>query len=211
MNATAKTLTTWTEEPRHTGVAWFSSNISRLCGRLWVGAFTRFISLLGSLSTPGMKPVGFLQAWALRRIGVYCPTNEVWVGEHVYFDFPQHVVLGRRVTIGSETRFIARSMIFIGDDFLGAPGLQLNTGTHDAVTLVPQSAPITIRRGVWCGTRVTICAGVTIGEDAVVGAGSLVLRDLPPRHLCFGVPCKPQRSLPEAPSGGRWSNFRSPG
>ncbi len=207
MNAPAKTLVTWTDPPRLTGFAWIATNTRRLLGGLWVYILTRFISLIGALTTPGMKPACRLQAWALRRMGVTCPSNEVWVGQHVYFDYPKNLVLGRRITIGSESRFTARSAIVISDDFLAAPGLMLNTGTHDASTLVPISIPIFIGAGVWCGARVTICAGVTIGDDAVVGAGSVVLKDLPPRHLAFGVPCKPQRALPPS-DVPRWSNFR---
>lgn len=209
MNAPASSVTIWSEPPRRNGLAWLALNVRRLGGRAWVLACSRFISLLGSLSTPGMKPACRLQAWALRRMGVTCPSNEVWVGPHVYFDYPQNVVLGRGVTLGSESRLTARSAIVIGDDFLGAPGLQLNTGTHDPATLVPQSAPITVGAGVWCGARVTICAGVTVGDGAVIGAGSVVLKDLPARHLAHGVPCRPQRALPAPPAGPRWSNFRS--
>ena len=146
-----------------------------------------------------------------KRTGISLPHpgHEVWIGPHVYFDYPANLVLGRRVTIGPESRLTARSPIFIGDDFLAAPGLMLNTGTHDPVTLVPQSAPITIGAGVWCGARVTVGPGVTLGAGAVIGAGSLVLRDLPAHHLAFGVPCRPQRPLPEAPGTPRWSNFRT--
>jgi acetyltransferase-like isoleucine patch superfamily enzyme len=208
MNAPAKTLTTWRDEPRHTGAAWIAVNTGRLLHNLWIALLTRFISVLGSLSAPGMKPACALQAWALRRMGVTCPGNDVWIGPHVYFDYPERLVFGRRVTIGPESRLTARSTIEIGDDFLAAPGLVLNTGTHDAATLVPQSSPITIGPGVWCGTRVTICAGVNVGGGSVVGAGSVVLKDVPAWHLAFGVPCRPQRALPERPAAGRWSNFR---
>lgn len=209
MNAPAKSLTTWTEPPRRTGLSWFTGNVLRAFHLLWVFLLTRFISLLGSLSTPGMKPVGWLQAAALRGMGVKCPSSQVWVGPHVYFDYPQNLELGRRVTIGPESRLTARSPIILGDDFLAAPGLMINTGTHDPVTLVPQSAPITIGPGVWCGSRVTIGAGVNVGAGAVIGGGSLVLRDLPPWHLAFGVPCKPQRPITEISTPARWSNFRS--
>ena len=210
MNAPVKSLTTWHDEPRHTGAAWVAANTGRVLHRLWIALLTRFISVLGSLSAPGMKPVGALQAWALRRMGATCPGNEVWIGPHVYFDFPGRLVLGRRITIGPESRLTARSTIEIGDDFLGAPGLVLNTRTHDAATLVPQSSPITIGPGVWCGTRVTVCAGVIVGPGAVLGAGSVVLKDIPGWHLAFGVPCRPQRALPPRPAEARWSNFRSP-
>lgn len=208
MNTAVKPLVTrWSAEPRRTGFAWFLGNTVRLFGQLRVYALTRFISFLGAVSTPGMKPIGILQAWALRAMGVQCASSEVWIGPDVSFDYPRNVVLGRRIVIGADSRLTARSEIRIGDDFLSAPGLQLNTGTHDPETLVPLSSPITIGPGVWCGTRVTVCAGVTIGAGAIVGAASLVLKDLPPWHLAFGVPCKPQRAFPERPAASRWSNF----
>lgn len=209
MNAPAKSLTVWTDPPRRAGLGWAAANFARVVHLLWVFVLTRFISLLGSLSTPGMKPVGMLQAWALRRMGVKCPSSQVWVGPHVYFDYPQNLELGRRVTIGPESRLTARSPLVLGDDFLAAPGLMINTGTHDPVTLIPQSAPVIIGPGVWCGARVTIGAGVSVGAGAVIGGGSLVLRDLPPWHLAFGVPCKPQRPITEISTPARWSNFRS--
>jgi len=49
--------------------------------------------------------------------------------------------------------------------------------------------------GAWLATGVIVCPGVTIGDDAVVGAGSVVTKDLPPRHLCFGNPCRVVREL----------------
>lgn len=209
MNSLAKPVTRSTDEPRRSGLAWAWGNAAHLFRQIRTSLLARFIGLLGALSTPGMKPVGVLQAWALRRMGVKCASAEVWVGSQVHFDYPQHIVLGRRVVLGPGARLTARSTIVIGDDFLSAPGLYLNTGTHDLDTLAPQSSPITIGAGVWCGTRVTVGAGVTIGAGAVVGAGSLVLRDLPPWHLAFGVPCKPRRALSERPVGSRWSNFKT--
>ncbi|HET7535292.1 MAG TPA: hypothetical protein VFJ90_02485 [Candidatus Didemnitutus sp.] len=208
MNDTAKSFTVWTDQPRRTGLAWAWGNGTRLLRQIQVYVLTRFISLLGTLSTPGMRLVGPLQAWALRCMGVQCPSSDVWVGPHSAFDYPQNITLGRRVVLGADTRITARDEVVIGDDFLSAPGLHINTGTHDPVTLVPQSAPITIGPGVWCGIRVTICAGVTIGRGAVIGAASLVLRDIPPGHVAHGVPCKPRAIITMLPSSARWSNFR---
>ncbi len=148
MSAPANSFTIWTEKPRYSGFSWLAANLVRTSRLLWVAVLSRFISLLGTLSAPGMKPAGLLQAWALRRMGVKCPSNHVWIGPSVHFDYPQKLELGRRVTIGPESRITAWNRIVIGDDFLGAPGLMLNTGSHDLATLVPQSAPIVIGAGV---------------------------------------------------------------
>jgi maltose O-acetyltransferase len=52
-----------------------------------------------------------------------------------------------------------------------------------------------VEDGVWLGGGAIVCPGVTIGEDTVVGAGSVVTADLPPRVLAVGNPCRPVRDL----------------
>jgi maltose O-acetyltransferase len=58
------------------------------------------------------------------------------------------------------------------------------------------TAPITIRDGAWLGAGVIVCPGVTIGENTVVGAGSVVTRDLPDRVVAVGNPCRVRRGIP---------------
>jgi acetyltransferase-like isoleucine patch superfamily enzyme len=207
--ATPKSLIVWSEKPPRTGFAWLTGNLKELFHRFRVLVFTRFISFLGELSAPGMKPVGALQAWALRRMGAACPGSEVWLGPHLHLDHPERIVFGRRVVIGPGACLVAHGRIVLGDDFLAAPGLYLNSGSHHVETLVPHSSPIHIGPGVWCGARVTVGAGVTIGEGAVIGAGSVVLKDIPPHHVAHGTPCKPWRELTARPPAHRWSNFRN--
>lgn len=171
-------------------------------------SFLKFIHFVAALSDPGQWPTGWLQAWALRRMGVRCPSNDVYVGLRTAIDNPKRLILGHRIAIGPDSRLTGyKADITIGDDFLSAPGLYINTGTHDLETLVPQYAPVTIGPGVWCGTRVTICAGVTIGANAVIGAGAMVVRDIPAGQLAVGVPCRPVRAARRDPSARRWSNF----
>jgi maltose O-acetyltransferase len=57
--------------------------------------------------------------------------------------------------------------------------------------------PITIKSGCWLASNVTVCGGVTIGENCVIGAGSVVTRDIPPNSLAAGVPCRVIRTLSE--------------
>jgi maltose O-acetyltransferase len=131
------------------------------------------------------------------------------VGPNFRIDYPHRLTLGHRIVIGADTRITARDEIVIGDDFLSAPGLCLNTGTHDPVTLVPLSSPITIGSDVWCGAHVIICAGAAVGSGCIVGAGSLVIRDLPDHSIAYGVPARPQRSVARERTGqSLWSNFR---
>ncbi len=163
--------------------------------RLWRMALGRFISFIGELSQPGEYPFCRLQAWALRRMGVTCPSNEVWIGPRTQFDNPDYVVLGNRVQIGPDSRVTGWATVTFGDDFMCGPIMLINTGSHDLVTLTPQYQPVTIGARVWCGMRVSICSGVVIGDDAVIGASALVTTSLPARHLAVGVPCRPVREI----------------
>ncbi|HEY5792007.1 MAG TPA: acyltransferase, partial [Chthoniobacterales bacterium] len=115
------------------------------------------------------------------------------------------------VVIGADSRFTgAKANIMIEDDFLSASGLYINTGSHDLDTLQPTYLPVVIGRRVWCGMRVTICAGVSIGDNAVLGAGAVVLKNMPANHVAAGVPCKAIREIerPDRGADADWTNFK---
>lgn len=81
-----------------------------------------------------------------------------------------------------------------------ATNVQLLTATHplDARTRRDRwesAEPIAIGDGVWLGGGVIVCPGVSIGENAVVGAGGVVVDDLPPGVLAVGNPARPIREL----------------
>jgi acetyltransferase-like isoleucine patch superfamily enzyme len=178
--------------------------------KLWQLLLGAFISLVGELGPPGMQPFGRLQAWALRRMGVACPSNDVYIGPGTRFDNPEFVVLGHRVQIGPGSRITGWGTVTFGDDFLSGPGLMINSGRHDLVTMICEYQPVTIGARVWCGMRVTICSGVVIGNDSVIGAGALVTGPLPAKHLCVGVPCRPVRQIDRPDPSNTfqvWSSF----
>jgi putative colanic acid biosynthesis acetyltransferase WcaF len=64
------------------------------------------------------------------------------------------------------------------------------THDYDAPDFPLTSAPITIGRGAWVAARAIVLPGVTVGEGCVIGAGSVVTRDMPPRTVCVGNPCR---------------------
>ncbi|MDE9366399.1 sugar O-acetyltransferase [Luteipulveratus sp. YIM 133132] len=117
-----------------------------------------------------------------------------------------------RCDYGYQTRIGARTFanwglvsldvapVTIGDDVQIGPSVQLLTATHP---LEPgprrdkweAAEPITIGDNVWLGGGVIVCPGVTIGADSVVGAGSVVVRDLPPKVVAVGSPARVVRDL----------------
>jgi maltose O-acetyltransferase len=121
---------------------------------------------------------------------------------------PQNLSLGRYVTFGAFTRIVSWAPVEIGDDFMASDSLTINSGNHDPVSLSPRLGPIKIGSRVWCGINVQICAGVEIGDDVVIGAGSVVLRSLPPNCIAAGTPAKPLRSLDRPPGAPLWSMWQ---
>ncbi len=199
----------WRDPPRRAGVARGLHIAAHLLRNIRNRLLNRFVGALGAVSVPGTPLVGSLQAWALRRMGATCVHDTLWIGSDVWFDHPENITFGARVTLNPDSRITAFDRVVIGDDFLAAPGLSINAGTHDLATLAPASAPVVIGRRVWCGARVTICAGVELGDDAVVGAGAVVVRSLPPLQVCLGVPARPVRDISalRQAAGPGWSNF----
>lgn len=107
-----------------------------------------------------------------------------------------------RVSIGSDS-FIGHQTLLIGgmaEIAIGArcdigPRVMLVTGTHEdggeeRAAGEGKSLPITIGDGVWIGANATVLGGVEIGEGAIIGAGSLVNRSIPPYSVAAGVPCR---------------------
>ena len=66
---------------------------------------------------------------------------------------------------------------------------------HDRTSCPGKCAPITLRRGAWIGDSAIVCKGVTIGENSIVGAGSVVTRDVPPNVIVAGNPARIIRKI----------------
>ena len=116
-------------------------------------------------------------------------------------DFGRNLRLGERVFINSGCRFQDQGGITIGDDCLIGHDVVLATLNHDMdpsrrADLHP--APIVIGSRVWIGAKATVLPGVTIGEDAVVGAGSVVTKDVPAGTVVVGSPARVVSEVPRS-------------
>lgn len=132
-------------------------------------------------------------------IGHVGERSQVWPGLRV--DYGTNVHLGDDVFINVDATILDVCPVRIGDHCQIGPGAQFLTPLHPLedhelrATGWEYGAPITLGRNVWFGGRVTVCAGVTIGDNVVVGAGSVVTRDLPSDVLAVGTPAKVVREL----------------
>jgi acetyltransferase-like isoleucine patch superfamily enzyme len=170
---------------------------------------TAFVELVHCLSEVEARLAAlhgrlFLRRFYLRLCKVRFGQH-LWVGQRLYLRRGWHLVLGERCALGSFVRITAFADIVIGDDFLAADGLTLISGTHDPLTLAPTAEAIHIGNRVWCGTNVTIIAGVTIGDDVVIGAGAVVVCDAPSNSIIAGVPAKVVKVLGRDPNTRLWT------
>ena len=127
------------------------------------------------------------------------PVDEsVTVFPPFYSDFGKNIRLGKRIFINSGCKFQDQGGVAIGDDCLIGHNTVLATLNHD---LEPSRradmhpAPITIGRNVWIGSNATVLPGVTIGDNAVVAAASVVTKDVPENAIVVGSPVRVVRSL----------------
>ncbi|PYI38176.1 maltose acetyltransferase [Arthrobacter psychrolactophilus] len=148
------------------------------------------------------------QLWAEDRDAAEAILEELLgdVGEDVEIRPPLYVDYGSYLTIGPRTfinyNFTALDVapITIGADVLIGPGVQLLTPTHP---LEPElrrdkleaAKPITIGDNVWLGGGVIVLPGVSIGENTVVGSGSVVTKDLPANVVAVGNPARITKNL----------------
>jgi maltose O-acetyltransferase len=127
------------------------------------------------------------------------------VGERSVVRPPFHCDYGYNITLGAGVFLNFNCVILdvvavaIGDRTQIGPGVQILTADHprDAATRntgLEFGRPIRIGRNVWIGGGAIILAGVTVGDDAVVGAGSVVTRDVPPGATVMGNPARARRS-----------------
>ncbi len=107
--------------------------------------------------------------------------------------------VGRNVFINQNCTFHDLGGIFIADDVLIGPNVSIITSGHPVEPSQRRACviarPVVIERNVWIAAGATIIGGVTVGENAVVAAGSVVTRDVPPNRLVAGNPASVIRAV----------------
>lgn len=115
-------------------------------------------------------------------------------------DYGFNISIGERAFINYDCIMLDCNRITIGDEVQLAPGVHIYTATHPIDAKQRRSGleyalPVAVRDGAWLGGGAIVCPGVTIGENSVVGAGSVVTRDLPANVVAAGSPCRILRTL----------------
>ena len=132
----------------------------------------------------------------------------------IFFHYGRHTRIGAKNFFNYNTTIQDDAPVTIVEDNNFGPNLTIVTPVHP---LLPDerylmlnekgeekhmcyAKPVNIGSHCWFGANVTVCPGVTIGDNCVIGAGSVVTRDIPPMSFAAGVPCKVVRPITEADS-----------
>lgn len=136
--------------------------------------------------------------------------NELVTGynQYVFIESGFNCVIGKNIhfkgmaMINMNCTFLDSNIITIGHCALIGPGCNLICTNHalngeERLKGLFNDKPINIGSNVWLGANVTILPGVTIGDNAIIGAGSVVTKDIPANVIAFGNPCKVSREITE--------------
>jgi galactoside O-acetyltransferase len=122
------------------------------------------------------------------------PLHSNWAGAHVH--------LGDNFYANFNLTLVDDEHIYIGDNVMIAPNVVIATASHPIyptlrTTGAQFNLPVHIGNRVWIGAGAIILPGVTIGDDTVIGAGSVVTKDIPSGVVAVGNPCKVMRPIGE--------------
>jgi maltose O-acetyltransferase len=125
--------------------------------------------------------------------------DDVWMQPPFYCDYGFNILLGRKCFFNFNCVVLDVTTVRIGDYTLFGPAVQIYTATHPMEARLRRTQefakPIEIGSDVWIGGAAVILPGVTIGSRSIIGAGSVVSRDVPDGVFAAGNPCRVVRPV----------------
>lgn len=126
--------------------------------------------------------------------------REVIINQPFRCDYGCNIHVGEKFVANFNFTVLDEALVVIGDHCLIGPNVSIYTACHpldpsERNKWVEWAEPVTIGNNVWIGGSTTILPGVTIGDNCVIGAGSVVSRDIPPCSLAVGNPARVIRHL----------------
>ena len=129
-------------------------------------------------------------------------SENAWVNPPFYCDYGTHIEAGKNLFVNYNCTIIDVAKVTIGDNCQLAPNVAIYTAGHPVYPVTRNSGyeygkAVTIGDNVWIGGNSVICPGVTIASNTVIGAGSVVTRDIPAWSVAAGNPCRVIRAITE--------------
>ncbi len=126
--------------------------------------------------------------------------KNLWIESPFQCDYGYNIEIGDNFYSNHNLIILDCAKVKIGDNVFVGPNVGIYTPCHpidakERMTFKEWAEPVTIGNDVWLGGNVTILPGVSIGNNVVIGAGSVVTKDIPSNCVAVGNPCKPVKSL----------------
>ena len=173
-------------------IAWYLSQLCEIPSYMYHYLFSWIYGTHNLRTKAAATPFMRVRILLLRRSGIR-------IGSPAYIHHgilivgtsrnPPAVNFGNRVDIGPSVTFVTSSM----------PSYSRLQHHPEVQSAIVSRGCISVESDVWIGAGVVILPNVTIGEGSLIGAGSVVTRDIPPRSVAVGSPARVQRTLSEAP------------
>lgn len=127
-----------------------------------------------------------------------CHGKKLFLEAPIRVDYGYNLTFGNNLQVNFDCVFLDCAPITIGDNCLMAPGVHIYAATHpvdpkhrkDDDEYYELAYPVKIGNNVWIGGKAVICPGVTIGDNCVIGAGAVVVKDVPANSVVAGNPAK---------------------
>lgn len=128
--------------------------------------------------------------------------ENAWIEPPIYFSYGSNIHIGKNFYANFNFTIVDDYTVTIGDNVLIAPNVTITVTGHPVHHELRKSGemfsfPVTLGNNVWIGSNVVINPGITIGDNSVIGAGSVVTKDIPPDVVAVGVPCRVIRKINE--------------
>lgn len=126
--------------------------------------------------------------------------EDPFINPPFYCDYGNHIKVGKNFFANYNCTFLDVATITFGDNCLLGPNVAIYTAghpvhPHSRNSRYEYGIAVTIGNDVWLGGNTVVCPGVTIGDGCVIGAGSVVTKDIPPYSIAAGNPCRVIRTI----------------
>ena len=136
----------------------------------------------------------------LKQLLGHVGDDQIIINQPFYCDYGKQISVGRRFFANFNFTVLDEARVTIGDDCFVGPNVSIYTACHSTDPVERNSRrewaqPVTIGNNVWIGGSVVILPGVKIGDNVTIGAGSVVVNDIPDSSIAVGNPCRVVRKL----------------
>lgn len=155
-----------------------------------------------------LRPSATEQRTGLLKQFLGSTRQQLLIEQPFYCDYGYNIHVGENFYANMGCTILDEAKVTFGDNVLLAPNVSIYTAGHPVnvarrVAGWEYAYPVTVGNNVWIGGNVVILPGVSIGDNSIIGGGSVVTKDIPANVIAVGNPCKVLRALTEEELTGR--------